>query len=155
MQKGMKKAVILQNILPLFRMPMNNISKIDFTPELLFVSSRSSGKGGQNVNKLSTKVELQFDFKNSNLLTDEQKALIELKLGTFINKVGILKITSQEDRSQLRNKENCIRKFYILLERALRKRKKRIKTKPSKASKEKRLKEKRLNSEKKRERKIH
>jgi ribosome-associated protein len=114
--------------------------------------SRSSGKGGQNVNKLSTKVELHFDYLSSNLLTDEQKDLVAKKLEGFINKEGILKIASQEDRSQLLNKKNCIEKFYGLLEKAFKKKKKRIPTKRSKQSKEKRLKSKKIHSEKKKTR---
>ena len=122
---------------------------MDFLPELKFTASRSGGKGGQNVNKVSTKVELHFDYLNSVLLNDEQKQLVAAKLASFINKEGILKIVSQEERSQLLNKEVCIRKFYLLLDRAFRKKKKRIKSKPSRSSKEKRLKSKKLNSEKK------
>jgi ribosome-associated protein len=128
---------------------MNDIKNIDFLPELKFTASRSGGKGGQNVNKVSTKVELHFDYLNSALLTDEQKQLVAAKLASFINKEGILKIVSQEERSQFLNKEVCIRKFYLSLERAFRKKKKRIKSKPSRASKEKRLKSKKIHSEKK------
>ena len=100
---------------------MNDIRDIDFYPELKFTSSRSGGKGGQNVNKVSTKVELHFDYMNSALLTDKQKYLISTKLASFINNEGILKITSQEERSQLLNKKVVITKFYLLLERAFRK----------------------------------
>ncbi len=129
---------------------MYNIRDTDFSSEWKFTASRSSGKGGQNVNKLSTKVELHFDYLNSTLLSDEQKSLITSKLTGFINKDGILKIVSQEDRSQLLNKENTIEKFYSLLEKAFKKVKKRIPTKRSKQSKLKRLKTKKLHSEKKR-----
>ena len=104
------------------------------------------------MNKLSTKVELHFDYLNSNLLSGEQKDLVAKKLGGFINKEGILKIVSQEDRSQLLNKRNTIEKFYELLERAFKKKKKRIPTKRSKQSKEKRLKAKKIHSEKKKTR---
>lgn len=131
---------------------MYNIRDTDFFSEWKFTMSRSSGKGGQNVNKLSTKVELHFDYLNSNLLTDEQKDLVAKKLGGFINKEGILKILSQEDRSQLLNKRNTIEKFYELLERAFKKKKKRIPTKRSKQSKENRLKAKKIHSEKKKTR---
>ena len=128
---------------------MSDIRNINFLPELKFTASRSGGKGGQNVNKVSTKVELHFDYLNSALLNDEQKQLVGTKLASFINKEGILKIVSQEERSQLLNKEVCIRKFYLLLERAFRKKKKRIRSKPSRSSKEKRLKSKKINSDKK------
>ena len=129
---------------------MYNIRDTDFSSEWKFTMSRSSGKGGQNVNKLSTKVELHFDYLNSSLLNEEQKALVANKLAGFINKEGILKIVSQEDRSQLLNKQNTIEKFYILLEKAFKKKKKRIPTKRSKQSKLKRLKTKKIHSEKKR-----
>jgi ribosome-associated protein len=128
---------------------MNNIRDIDFSSELKFTSSRSGGKGGQNVNKLSTKVELHFDYLHSMILNDEQKVLITAKLGSHINKEGILKIVSQEERTQLLNKKRTIQKFYSLLERAFAKEKKRVATKPSKQSKKKRLKLKRIHSEKK------
>jgi len=128
---------------------MSDIRDINFLPELKFTASRSGGKGGQNVNKVSTKVELHFDYESSALLNDEQKQLVGTKLASFINKEGILKIVSQEERSQLLNKEVCIRKFYLLLERAFRKKKKRIRSKPSRSSKEKRLKSKKINSDKK------
>ena len=87
---------------------MYNIRDTDFSSEWKFTTSRSSGKGGQNVNKLSTKVELHFDYLNSSLLNEEQKSLVAKKLGGFINKDGILKLISQEDRSQLLNKRNTI-----------------------------------------------
>jgi ribosome-associated protein len=104
------------------------------------------------VNKLSTKVELHFDYLNSSMLSEEQKSLITQKLGGFINKEGILKIVSQEDRSQLLNKRNTIEKFYDLLERAFKRKKKRIPTKRSKQSKLKRLKAKKIRSETKKSR---
>ena len=131
---------------------MYNIRDTDFSSEWKFTMSRSSGKGGQNVNKLSTKVELHFDYLNSNLLTGEQKILIANKLAGFINKDGILKIVSQEDRSQLLNKGNTIERFYELLEKAFKKKKKRIPTKRSKQSQLKRLKAKKIHSEKKKTR---
>ena len=108
--------------------------------ELFFKASRSSGKGGQNVNKVSTKVELNFDVVNSKLLTAAQKQIIFFKLSRCINKEGILKIVSQESRSQLLNKETAFKKFTALLAFSLQKIKKRIRTKANKSSKEKRLK---------------
>jgi len=131
---------------------MNSTRDTDFSSEWKFATSRSSGKGGQNVNKLSTKVELHFDYLNSSLLNDEQKSLVAKKLEGFINKEGILKIISQEDRSQLMNKRNAIERFYNLLEGALKKRKKRIPTKRSRQSQLQRLKSKKIKAEKKKTR---
>ena len=115
--------------------------------ELFFTASRSSGSGGQNVNKVSTKVELHFDVMNSKLLTDGQKQLIFSKLKNHINKDGILKVTVQETRSQFENKEIALKKFKNLLATSFRIIKKRIRTKASKGSKEKRLSRKKNRSE--------
>jgi ribosome-associated protein len=121
----------------------------DFINELHFSASRSSGPGGQNVNKVNTKVELRFDIASSTLLSDEEKALLVEKLSKKINGEGELILVSQSERSQLKNKEKAIEKFYSLLTRALTPRKKRKPTTPSQASKEERLEEKRKQAEKK------
>ena len=118
-----------------------------FESEIWFKTSRSSGSGGQNVNKVSTKVELNFDVRNSKLLTDEQKQKISEKLFNRINKEGVLKITVQETRSQFENKEIALKKFRDLLALAFYKPKKRIRTKISKGAKEKRLQGKKKRSE--------
>lgn len=118
-------------------------------PELDFYASRSSGPGGQNVNKVNTKVELRFDVKNSSVLSEEEKNLLLVKLKTRINNEGILIITSQEDRSQLKNKENTIAKLYALITRALTPQKPRRPTRPTAASKLKRLTAKKKTGEKK------
>ena len=115
--------------------------------EIYFTFSRSSGSGGQNVNKVSTKVELHFDVMNSKLLTNEQKQLILSKLKHPINKEGVLKITVQETRSQFENKEIALKKFQTLIASAFQKTKKRIRTRASKGSKEKRLSRKKFRSE--------
>jgi ribosome-associated protein len=125
----------------------------DFGNELHFSASRSSGPGGQNVNKVNTKVELRFHIASSSLLSDEEKALLMEKLVKKINSEGELILVSQTERSQLKNKEKVIEKFYSLLIRALTQRKKRKPTKPSQASKEERLETKRKQSEKKERRK--
>ncbi|MBI3659098.1 aminoacyl-tRNA hydrolase [Candidatus Acetothermia bacterium] len=110
--------------------------------ELEFQFSRSSGPGGQNVNRTSTQVELYFDLVHSPRLSSEQKQRVLEELGSHIDKDGVLHLTSQETRSQVRNRELVIARFSELLHQALRPRKKRKPTKPTKAAKEERLKEK-------------
>ena len=121
----------------------------DFYAELKFSASRSSGPGGQNVNKLSTKIELRFNVTESTLLTEEEKGIILGKLGNRINKEGELVLTSQAKRSQLANKENVMEKFCALIINTLTPKKKRTPTKPSLQAKEKRLESKRILSQKK------
>jgi len=129
------------------------ISKDLILNELVFKAVRSSGSGGQNVNKVSTKVELRFDVEHSEFLTGDEKARIFKKLKNRISNEGILIISSDTERTQLRNKKNAIAIFFDLFEQALKIPKKRKKTKPTRASKEKRLKEKKVQSEKKQLRK--
>lgn len=128
------------------------ISIPDLSAEFQFFTSRSSGPGGQNVNKVNSKVELRFDIRNSLQLTQEQKDLICIKLATKINDEGILSVVSQRDRSQLSNKEDAIQKLYQLLVKALTPVIPRKKTKPTQGSVEKRLTQKRLKSETKQNR---
>jgi len=125
---------------------------IDFSTEFKFQTSRSRGAGGQNVNKVESRVELIFDVNNSALLNDIQKEKINKKLANKIDNEGFLHITSETSRSQLKNKELVVEKFYALLEKALTDPKPRKASKPSRAAKEKRLQEKRLHSMKKKER---
>ncbi len=121
-----------------------DIRNRDFQDEFVFQASRSGGPGGQNVNKVSTKIELRFNIANSALLNDDEKAIIADKLINKINNLGELILVSQSERSQLKNKEKVIEKFYMLIVRVLTPRKKRLKTKPTKASVEKRLESKRV-----------
>ena len=119
----------------------------DLSAEFQFATSRSSGPGGQNVNKVNSKVELRFDIAHSEILTTEQKEILLQKLTSKITSDGILSVVSQRDRSQLANKEDVISKFYALLARALKPQKPTNKTKPSKRSVEKRLTSKRIKAE--------
>ncbi len=125
-----------------------------FEKEIRYNASRSGGKGGQHVNKVETKVELNFNVPNSSLLDEMQKQTILLKLKNQINSEGTLRVVSQSERSQLLNKKRAEAKFLDLINRALKKKKLRKKTGVTKASKEKRLKSKQVVSEKKNLRRI-
>jgi len=120
------------------------IQERGFQNEFVFQASRSGGPGGQNVNKVSTKVELRFNISSSVLLSDEEKTILAGKLINKINKLGELVLVAQADRSQLKNKEKVVGKFYALITRSLAPRKKRLKTKPTRSSVEKRLETKRV-----------
>lgn len=117
--------------------------------ELEFSASRSSGPGGQNVNKVNTKVELRFNIAQSAYLTDSQKQKIEKYCNNKINSNGELIISSQTERSQLKNKEKAIERFQHLIAMALKPVKPRKATKPTLTSIEKRLSNKKVLSEKK------
>ncbi|GAB3202907.1 ribosome-associated protein [Pontibacter aydingkolensis] len=121
----------------------------EFEKEMQFQASRSGGAGGQNVNKVATKVELKFDVQNSGLLTEEEKKLVLEKLANRINSEGFLQVVCQEERSQLKNKERCIDRFYELLRQAFTKQKKRKASKPTRASVRRRLEGKKKQAEKK------
>lgn len=117
--------------------------------ELQFKAVRSSGAGGQHVNKVSTKVELTFNLGDSSALSEEEKERISKKLTTKLTKDGMLLLQEDKTRSQHKNKELVIKRFLALLTEALKVPKKRKKSKPTKASIEKRLKSKRISSQKK------
>ena len=116
---------------------MSPIRERGLDRECTYTAVRSSGPGGQNVNKVATKVELAFHVANSQLLTDEEKQILAEKLASKINDDGYLKISDSESRSQATNRENVLEKFYHTIEKALIKPKKRKPTKIPKAVKEK------------------
>ncbi len=117
--------------------------------EFEFLTSRSSGPGGQNVNKVNTKVTLRFDVTNSQILTIEEKEIIKQKLVTRLTTENVLILSSQEKRSQLQNKESVLAKFDKLLVKAFKKKKTRKPTRPSKGAIQNRIQKKKKNSEKK------
>ncbi len=120
--------------------------------EVEFQTSRSSGPGGQSVNKVNTKVTLRFDIRQSRLLKENEKNRLLKALSNRTNKEGVLILSSDSQRSQIANKEKVVKKFKRLVDKAFQPKKKRIATKPSKASIQKRLEEKRQHSEKKQNR---
>ncbi|HEX9651956.1 MAG TPA: alternative ribosome rescue aminoacyl-tRNA hydrolase ArfB [Cyclobacteriaceae bacterium] len=131
---------------------MASVSKSKFAllqKELTFTSARSSGPGGQNVNKVNTKVTLRFSIQNSEILSEEERGILLRKLANKITKDGSLILSCQEKRSQVQNKELVIQKFLDLIDKTLKKPKARKSTKPSKTSREKRLQKKKEISEKK------
>lgn len=126
----------------------------DFSKELTFKTSRSSGAGGQNVNKVETSVTVLWKIEDSEFFNDNQKDLIHLKLRNRINSEGFLFLTVSENRTQLMNKTKAIEKILEIVDTALIIPKKRFATKPSKAQKQKRLDTKKKLSEKKKSRKF-
>ena len=129
------------------------MNKTILKKELQYKAVRSSGAGGQNVNKVATKVVVWFDISNSMALNKEEKDLILLKLKNKISQENIISLTTDSDRSQLKNKTIVTKKILELLEKALQKPKPRVETKIPKIVIEKRLKEKKSNSEIKENRK--
>ena len=121
--------------------------------ELQYKAVRSSGAGGQNVNKVSSKVVLSFDVKNSKVLSEEEKMLLEMNLATRLTNDQILILNCDEDRSQLKNKEIVIKRFLTIIEQGLQIPKIRKSTKIPKSVIRKRIKDKKNLSEIKKNRK--
>ena len=132
---------------------MGALTKRGFEREFKFRTSRSSGKGGQHVNKVATKVELVFNVPQSKVLDLDEKILIKERLGHKLSSAGDLRIVADLSRSQLKNKKISIGRFYKIIEKALKRPKYRKPTEPTKTSIEKRYKAKHIVSDKKRSRK--
>ena len=120
--------------------------------ECRFEATRSSGSGGQNVNKVSTKVILLFNVLDSNVLNQEQKDIFLSELHTRISKYGIFRISSGRERTQLANRKLVIDKFTSLVEKAFETEEERIATKPTRNSKLRRIESKKVLSGKKADR---
>lgn len=126
----------------------------NFTKELTYRTSRSSGAGGQNVNKVETSVTVMWNIAGTEIFKEEEKELIALKLKNRINLEGILQLTVSESRTQLQNKKIATEKILDLVNKSLVKPKLRKPTKPSKRQVEKRIQAKKQLSEKKENRKF-
>ncbi len=127
---------------------------IDFTTELTFKTSRSSGAGGQNVNKVETAVTALWSFMESEMLTNFEKRKVSITLKNRINAENVLQVNASEHRTQLQNRKRATEKILELVNEALIIPKMRLKTKPSRGKIEKRLKSKKIISEKKANRKF-
>jgi ribosome-associated protein len=125
----------------------------DLIKELRFRTSRSSGKGGQSVNKVSSKVELIYNVNASQTFSEEEKLLIITKSGSFLKDDTCIHIICQEDRSQYMNKKKAVEKFIRLINKCLKIKKKRIETRSPSGENEKRLTDKKQLSDKKQNRK--
>jgi ribosome-associated protein len=123
------------------------MDKEKIATELRFHAVRSSGSGGQNVNKVSSKVVLTFNVCNSNGLSKDEKSLVKGKLSGRINAQNEIKITCDEERSQLQNKELVVKRFFEILNRAFTIQKPRKATKIPKSAIEGRLKRKKITAE--------
>ena len=135
---------------------MHNQRKIDAAllgRELVFHTSRSSGPGGQNVNKVNTKVTIRWDIASSTVLTGEEKEILLNKLSAKLSTDQVLIVSAQETRSQLHNKTEVILKLESIISKAFEKKKKRKATKPTKQAVKKRIESKKQHAEKKQWRK--
>ncbi len=120
---------------------------INILSEISFQTTRSGGKGGQNVNKVESAVIGSWHIDSSTLVSEEEKRVLKEKLSNRVNSEGYLQVKSQIHRTQLSNKEEVIKRITLLVKKALEKKKARIATKVSRASKEKRLESKKRKSE--------
>src|SRR4028119_2204023 len=120
--------------------------------EVTFATSRSGGPGGQNVNKLETRVTLRFDLQGSVALSEEQKARLSERLATRITRAGFLQVTSQKHRTQAENREAAVERFAELLREGLHEEAPRRPTKIPRAAKRRRVEAKRQRGQKKKER---
>jgi ribosome-associated protein len=130
-------------------MASRNVTASLLNRELTFTASRSGGPGGQNVNKVNSKITLMFDVVRSEILTPEEKEAVVKRLASHLTKEGVLIVTSQDKRSQLENKDIALQKLDKLLVKAFAKRKIRKPTKPSKTAVQKRITSKKQHGQKK------
>lgn len=130
----------------------SKINNRDFDGEISFITSRSSGPGGQHVNKTNSKVQLIFNIKESQVLDEVEKEILLQKLASKIDTEGKIQLQAQDSRSQKTNKDTVVRKFYDLLAKVFEKKKIRKVTRPPKGAIEKRLKEKKQRAEQKQSR---
>ena len=122
--------------------------------ELEMRASRASGAGGQHVNKTSSRIEIVWNIRTSQALTDEQRQLLETRLASRISDDGSIRVVASDTRSQARNRERAEQRLGELIARSLIVQKKRRATRRPRAANEARLTEKKKHSEKKRDRRV-